>query len=191
MANEYATLAELKTQLRITNTADDTELQSKLTAASRRVDRDTGRRFYLDSGVSARAYPLTHDTKLIVDDFSTTTGLIVQVGNGTSWSTVDASQYRVAPRNNIADGKAAYLIERVFSCWPLGVYPEAQITAKWGWPAIPDEIKAATLLVAARLFRRKDSPEGIRGSNDLGFVRLSRQDPDYDALIGPYVRPEI
>lgn len=191
MANDYATLVELKTQLRITNTADDTELQAKLTTASRRIDRDTGRRFYLDSGVSARTYALTHDTKLIVDDFSTTTGLIVQVGDGTSWSTVGSTRYRVSPSNNIVDGKAAYLIERVNSCWPIGVYPLAQITAKWGWPSVPDEIKAATLLVAARLFRRKDSPEGIRGSNDLGFVRLSRQDPDYDALIGPYVRPEI
>lgn len=188
---DYATLAELKTFLRITDTNDDTELQSKLTAASRRVERDTGRRFYLDTVASAKTYRLTHDTKLIVDDFGTTSGLVVAVGDGTTWSTVNASLYRTLPENSLSEGKAAYVIERINSCWPLGYQGFAQVTAKWGWPAVPDEIKAATLLVAGRLFRRKDSPEGVRGLNDLGQVYISRYDPDYDWLISAYVKPVI
>lgn len=191
MANEYATVAELRVHLNNTTVPSDGELLDKLNAASRRVDRDTGRRFYLDLATSAKTYQLTHDTKLIVDDIGTTTGLVVQVGNGTSWSTVDSGQYRLLPENNLTEGRAANVIERINSCWPLGYSPLVQVTAKWGWPTVPDEIKAATLLVAARLYRRKGSPEGVSGSPETGLTYVSRYDPDYDWLIASYVKPVI
>jgi hypothetical protein len=40
-----------------------------------------------------------------------------------------------------------------------------------------------------RLFRRKDSPEGVTGSAEWGVVRLSRRDPDVWVLIEPYILP--
>ncbi|MDX2921298.1 hypothetical protein PV370_25695, partial [Streptomyces sp. NE06-03C] len=64
-----------------------------------------------------------------------------------------------------------------------------QVTARWGWPAVPDEIVQATLIQAARLYKRKDSPEGVTGSAEWGVVRLSRRDPDVWALIEHYVLP--
>lgn len=188
MANEYATLTELKAALRITDTADDTELQSKLTSASRRVEKDTGRRFWLDSVTSARVYTPHHQELLTVDDFSTATGLIVAVGRNTSWSTVDSNSYNLLPENAEVDGKAVETLQRVYGCWPLWEGQQVQVTAKWGWPAIPEEIKNATILLAARLFRRKDSPEGIKGFGDMGVVRVSRYDSDYDNLISEFVK---
>ena len=185
---DYATLTEVKTALRVTDTTDDTEIQAKLTSASRRVDRDTGRRFYLDSVTSARTYTPVHEELLSVDDIGTETGLIVEVGRGTGWSTVDSNSYDLLPDNAITDGKAIETIQRVYGCWPLWGAQRVRVTAKWGWPAVPDEIKNATILLAARLFRRKDSPEGVKGFSDLGVVRVSRYDSDYDNLIGPYIR---
>lgn len=188
MANEYATLAELKTELRITDTNDDVELQSKLTSASRRVDQDTGRRFWADSVASTRTYRARHEELLLVDDISTDVGLVVEIGRGTSWSTVDSDGYDLLPENAVADGVAIETIVRVNNCWPLWGATRVRVTAKWGWPAVPEPIKNATLLLAGRLFRRKDSLEGVKGFSDLGVVRVSRYDSDYDNLIGPYVR---
>lgn len=185
---DYTTLAKLKAVLRITDTNDDTDLGDKITAASRRVDKDTGRRFWLDDDVSAREYRPRHPELLTVDDFATATGLIVEVGRGTSWTTIDANAYDLLPANAEADGRAIETIQMVYGCWPLWGGQRVRVTAKWGWPAIPDDITAATLLLAARLYRRKDSPEGVAGFGDNGAVRVSRYDPDYDALIGPYVK---
>lgn len=186
----YASLAQLKTKLRITNTADDVELTEKLQVAARRIDFDTGRRFWSDTTVSARQYDLTHATKLVVDDIATATGLVVQVGDGSTWTTVTSNLYRLKPENDLTRRKPAWLIERVLSYWPLHL-PLAQITARWGWPAIPPGATDANLILAARLFRRKDSPEGVAGFSDLGVVRVGRYDPDYEALIGPLIRPEV
>ena len=65
----------------------------------------------------------------------------------------------------------------------------ARVTADWGWPAVPDAIVEATLLLANRRFMRKDSPEGIAGWAAEGPVRVSRFDPDIEDLVGPYVIP--
>jgi len=187
---DYATLTELKTHLRITNSTDDTELSAKLTAASRRVDGDTGRiRGYgLDVSTSQRIYTPDHETLLLVDDIATATALVVEIGRGTGWSTVDSNSYDLLPPNAVADGRAIEAIKRINGFWPLWGIHQVRVTATFGWPAVPDNIKAATLLVAARLFRRKDSPEGVKGSTDLGQVYVSRYDPDYDWLINRYVK---
>lgn len=187
---DYATLTELKTALRITDTSDDTELQAKLTSASRRVDQDTGRihGFGVDANATARIYTPMHEELLTVDDISTSVGLIVEQGRGTSWSVVDSNSYDLLPQNAEADSRAIETLQRVSGCWPLWGATRVRVTAKWGWPAVPDNIKNATILLAARLFRRKDSPEGLKGFADLGVVRVSRWDPDYADLIGPYVK---
>lgn len=190
---DYATLAELKTALRITNTNDDVELQAKLTSASRRVDKDTGRThgFGQDASASTRIYRPMHGELLTVDDISTSVGLIVEQGRGTSWSVVDSDSYDLLPENAEADSLAIETLQRVVGCWPLWGATRVRVTAKWGWPAVPENIKNATILLAVRLFRRKDSPEGVAGFGDMGVVRVGRFDPDYDNLIGPYVRPEV
>jgi hypothetical protein len=188
VANEYVTLVQLKAALRITDSADDTELDLKRTAASRRVERDTGRRFWVDGSASARTYKATHPTLLMVDDISTTSGLVVEVGRGTSWTTVASTGYDYLPENAIADGKPIEIIERVDGVWPLWGSTRVRVTATWGWAAVPEDIKNATIIMAARLFRRKDSPEGVKGFADLGVVRLSRYDSDYDDYINPYKR---
>lgn len=64
-----------------------------------------------------------------------------------------------------------------------------RITAQFGWPAVPDDISEAALIQAARLFKRKDSPEGVIGNAEWGVVRLSRRDPDVWNLIEQYVLP--
>lgn len=188
----YASLAELKVVLRIptSDTADDVELMSRLASAQERVNGDCGRPhgFGLDASASARIYRPHHEELLSVDDIGSTTGLIVEIGRDTTWSQVDSSLWDTLPENAIADGRAIEQIRRLVGQWPMWGLQRIRVTAQWGWPMVPENIKNATLLLAARLFRRKDSPEGIKGFNDLGVVRVSRYDSDYDNLIGRYIK---
>jgi Phage gp6-like head-tail connector protein len=201
MANEYATRSQLKVYLGIDtdNTNEDTVLDSVLTAASRGIDNYCGRYFYADAVVSARIYSprkramrRAEGEDLLIDDVSTTTGLIVATGvaNGSTWTAI--TNYETYPENAIARGRPITAILRLLSSWGLGgPTARVQVTAKWGWPAIPDVVYQATLIQAARLFHRKDSPEGVLGSPEWGPVRLSRIDPDVQALVRPLVLPSF
>lgn len=53
------------------------------------------------------------------------------------------------------------------------------------------DIRLARLMWAARLWKRRNSPEGVAGFGDLGVIRISRTDPDLAALLEPYARVSI
>lgn len=193
MANEYADREALKVRLNIepTDTSRDGMLDSALAAASRGIDRSTGRRFWLDPEATARTFTLSGRVmcgdggeRLLLDDMGAAPTL-VETGSGSSWATVTG--YDTAPDNAIVRGRPITALLLAFGGWGAG--PRARVTAAWGWPTVPDEITEATLIQAARLYRRKDSPEGITGSAEWGVVRLSRRDPDAWALIEHFVVP--
>jgi hypothetical protein len=196
VANEYATLGDFHARLQIDDSSQDVELQDALTAASRDVDRATGRRFYKDAVATARVFnpryrqvPTDEGVKLYIDDIADTTGMIVEVGVAPQWTTV--TDYETGPDNAIVMGDPVIWLLRTFIPWVYYPRQRIRVTAVWGWPAVPPQIKNATLLRASRLYRRRDSPEGVAGFNDMGVVRLGRYDPDYDKLITPFMTPGI
>lgn len=191
MANEYATLAELKGMRRVTGTEHDIALQNGLTRASSAINDRTGRRFYRDGAVSARTYRTAGRTVagddgelLLVDDIADLTGLIVEVGDGTAWTTV--TDYLTEPENAAARGRAVEALIRDYGRW--SGHRRARVTAEWGWPSVPDGIVEATLLLANRRFMRRDSPEGVSGWSTDGPVRVSRFDPDIEDLVQPFLK---
>ncbi len=173
----YVTLDELKESLNIRNdTSRDLILQRALGAASRAIDSMTGRRFWLDP----EATTLSHPTRGNAYRDGGRYALIVPDIGDPSAITIAG---RTVTTNAGADG------------WPVAtrLYSAADwtddtvsITARLGWPYVPDEIAQATLILAGKLFKRKDSPEGILGSADWGAIRVSRRDPDVQMLIEPY-----
>jgi hypothetical protein len=195
VANEYALLSDLKSRLQITDTTRDTELQGKLTTASRDIDRDTGRRFYLDGSASARVFnprnrqvPTAEGMKLLIDDVGDITGLTVEVGTtiNNAWSTITTG-YETGPENALVRGDPVTWLLRAYIPWVYYPLQRIRVTAVWGWPTVPDQIKEACLLRAARLFKRRESPDGTVGAGDFGVIRVGRYDPDYDGLIQPFV----
>jgi len=46
-----------------------------------------------------------------------------------------------------------------------------------------DETQEAILLMASRLYKRKNSPEGVAGWGDLGVIRIISTDPDITRLL--------
>lgn len=196
MANEYGTIDELKSQLNIdpTDTSRDAKLTKALSAASRGIDKVTGRRFWLDPAPVVRTYNPRRrlvqeaDGELLrTDDIGSTTGLIVETGgNGTAFQAI--TDYETWPDNALADGEPITGLLRPMNIWAIPI-TRVRITAQFGWPAVPDDISEAALIQAARLFKRKDSPEGVIGNAEWGVVRLSRRDPDVWNLIEQYVLP--
>jgi hypothetical protein len=195
VANEYANLATLKASLNIepSDTTRDALLNQALASASRSIDRATGRRFWLDPAPVARVYNprrrLVREVDgelLLTDDIGDTAGMVVETGNGASFTAV--TDYETWPDNALADGKPVTGLLRVFGIWAVPG-TRVRITTRFGWPAEPDPVTEASLIQAARLFRRKDSPEGVAGSAEWGVVRLSRRDPDVWNLIEPYILP--
>lgn len=196
MANEYASLADLKLAIQETNSDRDALLNKALEAASRAIDDLAGRRFYTDTSATVRVYSpagrvlVDEDgDRLLVDDIATLTDLVVQVGSGGSYTTVAAAEYETKPDNAIAEGRPITSLLRLSNVWAALPTTRVRVTARWGWPAVPPQIAQAALIQASRLYRRKDSPEGVLGSAEWGTVRLSRVDPDVAALIAPFALP--
>lgn len=184
----YASLQNLKDWLKITDTNDDAEFQRALMAGTRQIERDCGRRFWTVNGTVQRIYRATHPELLMVDDIATTTGLVVEVGRGSSWTAVDLDSIDYLPENAVADYRAIEILQRVIGVWPVFGATRVRVTAQPGWLAVPEDIVMANIIKGARLARRKDSPEGIVGNSDFGPLRVSRYDADYDNLIAPYVK---
>jgi hypothetical protein len=196
--NTYATLTQLRHRVGADGTTDrDETLQSKLNAAARTLDTDTGRRpggFELAATATARTYRTRHRVvcdrdgeKLLIDEVGSLTGLIVEVGDGTTWTTV--TDYEVDPPNALADSEPVTGLLRINGSWGC---QRVRVTAKWGWPAVPNQVEEAVLIAAHRLYGRKDSPDGISaGASDLGGIRLARVDPDYARLVQALTMPGI
>lgn len=192
ITNGYCTLTEVKAALRITDNIDDTLLENAVEAASRRIDGECSRRFYIDGTTSARTYAANRSTFVFVDDIATTTGLVVKVDDtlsGTYSTTLTVgTDYQNEPTNAAAQNEPITLLRALNVGFPVDGNGRAliQVTAKWGWPAIPDAIREATVLLAARQFKRLDSPLGVAGFGDLGAIVVRRIDPDVAAMVAPF-----
>lgn len=190
---DYTTLANVKLALKITDSTRDTLLSAAISAASEGLDNHTGRLspgFSLDGAATARTYSTrkrvlrTNDGELLfIDEFGSTTGLVVETGTAaSSWVAVASTSYETEPENAIATSRPIRGLLMTNGRWPQGS-TRVRITAKWGWPAVPKVVEQAALIQATRLFMRKDSPEGVAGNAEWGAVRLGRVDPDVQALV--------
>lgn len=186
-------LSELKTALGISGSADDTFLNLAIDAAEKSINDLCGRKFTADSSATARTYR-AQPYLAVTDDISTLTGLVVKTdtaADGTFDTTWASTDYQVEPLNNLTKGRSVNNL-RAIGSYTYPVYGDGQVsvevTAKWGWPAVPDPVKQATLMMSSRLYGRKASPMGVIGVGDFGPVRISRTDPDIAALLMDYKR---
>lgn len=198
ITNGYTTLNDFKAYLFPSanyGTAEDAQMEGAIEAASRIIDNFTNRRFYLDSTVSAHSYYADTHIRCNVDDFSTTTGLIIQTDtgdNGTFDQTWVSTEYILEPLNaeigGVSNQPYNIIIATIPKLFPVtGRRPRIQVTAKWGWAAVPHSIEQACLIQAARLYRRAQTPEGFAAGEGFGAIRVStRLDPDVQMLISPF-----
>lgn len=195
----YSSVSDFKEWVKIptAETTRDELIEACLAAASRQIDDKTGRRFWIDDAASARLFTprgrvvSTDDGEMLLIDDLSAAPTLVEHGAGSSYNTVAADGYLTGPDNATVRGVAITSLTRTGSGWQSGLGQRVRVTGIWGWPTVPDPITQATLILATRLFKRKDSPEGVMGSADFGFIRMGRTDPDVQALIDPYILPGI
>jgi len=192
----YVALSELKSALGITSSTDDAFLNLAIGAAETAINDLCGRKFTADGSASARTYR-AQPYICVTDDVSTLTGLVVKTdtsGDGTFDQTWASSDYQVEPLNNLVKGRSVNNL-RAVGDYLFPVYGDGlasvEVTANWGWPAVPDPIEQATLMMASRLYGRKASPMGVIGVGDFGPVRISRSDPDVAHMLMDYRRAGI
>lgn len=183
----YCTLADLKARLDITtvDAARDTVLEQVIEAASRQVDGWCGRPFA--SGEATRQLTADNSGMVIMpNDLHTISEIAVDRDDDRVYETiwpiesVDLQPYPgpyqvIRPRRGYNFPTHRYAI---------------QITGVWGYGEnTPAAIREATLLQAARLYKRKDAPFGVAGNAEHGQLQtISSVDPDVKELLKPYMR---
>jgi hypothetical protein len=204
ITNGYATLTEIKNYMSISDSTDNDLLENLVESASRSIDRIANRRFYLDATASARLYRAYSNIFVYVDDIGTTSNLVVAVdenGNGTYSKTLTLNtDYILDPLTSPSLNRPYTQLTMVSNTesWPIfpgitsnGLRPGVQVTARWGWPSVPDDLNMACLILTADLYKRKDAPGGILGLGDLGVVRMSPIGRDVTAMVRAYKKEVI
>jgi len=161
LTNSYATLAEYKAWIAVrglsgsvgTDTSDDSVIETLIEAASRHIDRETGKRFYLNATDETRYYTADEDNayRIKIDPLGTLTSVSVDYSATRSYTLLVAADYDLLPDNAALDGYPYTEIEinvllsgAYFPSWRRGV----KVVGKFGWPACPTDVKEATLAIA-------------------------------------------
>ena len=180
----YCTVEELKSRLGITDTTDDFEVTLAADGACRAIDEICGRYFW--RGTDTRTYEPESIYEQQFDDIVSVSSFKVDFdGDGVyeqTWTqgtdfalTVSPGQHNPAAKGEQWPYTGIQVINTskfIPFVWPLSHRDRIQITGVFGWPAVPKNVKTASLLAASQIFRIKDAPFGIMGFGDLGVVRV-------------------
>lgn len=194
ISNGYCTLASLKAAIGIdsTDNEDDVALEAAVEAASRQIEAHCGRgrKFWQDTAVVARTYFPTNTATLYVDDISTTTGLLVAVDDdddGTFETSLTINtDFIVQPVNAAAESPVRPFEEIRLLDGTLSGYtalssgrPYVEVTAKFGWPAVPTAVERACVFQAKNIYK---APDQFFGSFQLGIDGSAQRIPSMDPL---------
>jgi hypothetical protein len=198
----YLSPDQLKSTLTMTGTSfADADVTLAIGAASRAVDSITGRRFWLDSDSTKVRYYTPRSYQLLqIDDLVAMTSVAIdRSGTGTySEAWTSGTDYVLEPFNAPAELPArpyeTIRVRYLSGRWlPTYIEQSVKVTGKFGWATIPDDVTAATSILAAKLLRRtREAPFGIvtAGIDQGAAMRISRTDPDVYTLLRGYTRHE-
>jgi Phage gp6-like head-tail connector protein len=191
ISNGYATLAQVKSALRITDSVDDTLLEQAIESASRRIDGYCGRWFYKTAQTAIKVYPFDYYNVPTQDIANTTVTVAVSTqGNGVydqTWT--QGTDYQLEPLNASLNNDPYNRIVAIGGkTFPIQVTPNVpyvQITAQWGWQNVPIDVTQACVLLSIRQFARLNAALGIVGFNDMA-IQVKAVDPDVRDLLNQY-----
>lgn len=157
----YASLDQLKSALGITTTDDDALLLTALDGASRFIDEQCGRTFTKTTS-EMRTFRGTGFSPVLRIDDAVSVSQVATVASGVT-TVLESVAYALDP----PQPRPGWPYERLRITGggvPGGWWPAlpsvVQVTAVWGWPAVPADITVVCLSVAARFYR----------SSKLGFA---------------------
>jgi hypothetical protein len=178
----------------------DSIIDDVIDAISRDIE-DFCRRQFNDSGsVSPRVYRAIDHETVLVDDFWTAEGFILQTdddNDGIFETTWTSDQYELRPLNGIRNGRPG------FPYWEIArrhnsqnrFHPnnlaQVQVTAQWGWQSVPTSVIQAAKMLAADTFQLKDSRLGIAGSDQFGTVVRVKDNGMARKRLSNYIRGSV
>ena len=188
--SRYASIEELKERLGIADVIDDQILGRVLDGVSRLIDSPTygGWRFYTTAADETRYFTAeAGDYCPVHYGLVSATAVSIDESNDRTYTDLwAAGDWEYDPLNAALDGRPYTGIRR----HPNGTHSfyaglnRVRIVGKFGWPVLPDVVREATLIQAVRIFKRKDSPFGVSGPNQMGaLVMIDKLDPDVVQLI--------
>lgn len=201
LGDALGTVEELRHRLRDeAGNLDAAELTNVALGVSRGIEKYCHRQFNKTDTATARVYGpasvglgvLSKDVA-IVDDFHTTTGLVIATdtgGDGSYATTWAATDYQLEPLNGIVDGETGWPYWLIRAVGSYGFPTNSrraplQVTAKWGWAAIPAAVKEAWLVVGAETASLPEAKFGVASSAEWGVARV-RANPMAMAMLNPY-----
>lgn len=195
LGDAYATMAELKGYAdHMSDSVDDTQITEVLLQASRAIEKECHRQFNDAGSATARIFYPDNDRFATVDDFISLTSVKTDPGNtGTyseTWATTD---YQSEPLNGVVDGEIGWpfwqlraVFNRRFPCVYYDQRAPLQVTAQWGWSAVPKNVKVACIYLALETLKLKGAPFGVANFDQFGPVRV-RDNPKILKMLQPYI----
>jgi hypothetical protein len=173
----------------------------------RNIEAWCDRKFWLDTdgAPTERTFAACHWYVLDLGrhEIGATDDITVQVdasGDGTFETTLTSGQYLLEPvnaPNEFPEAKPYTRVRAVGTTWPSfygswSARPDrVKITARYGWPAVPEAVTQAALLLAAETFKLRDAHFGVAGFSEQGFSIRVRDNPKAVALLAPYRRVPV
>lgn len=192
ITNGYCTLAEVKAALRLTDSEDDSLIERAIEGASRRIDGYCNRWFYKTASTAVKLYARDSYVLLTQDIANTTVTLKTDDdGNGTFEDTwTQGVDYQLEPTTVVLSGFPYYRIVAIGAkTFPLPIAEpipaQIEVTAQWGWNAIPHDVREACILLAMRQFARLNAALGVVGFADMA-IQVRAVDPDVRDMLAPY-----
>jgi hypothetical protein len=189
----YATLAQFKAAVGITDNTDDTALQNVLDATDTLIDLYCDRKTGFGTASETRYYTAEDYQYVLTDDLvSVTTLQTDDDANGTYETTwTSGTDFVLAPRNAALDGFPYTEIDTSIT-WPRNfpkdVYLGVKVVGVFGFPSVPAAVTQAEIIQAGAVWNSRTAPFGVIGSADLGgILRMSRAlHPEAALILEPY-----
>lgn len=193
MADTLITLAEYKALQGVQNADDrkDTQITALLSAASRAVRTFTGRNFEVAAAPATRSFQYDGSEMLDIDDCTAITHITAEVPGPAAqtwdltpdeWTAMpqddsDVFYYIIVHGGPYFGGSPEMGFKRNLDQYPSLALrrPNLLVTATWGWPAIPEDVKYATALTLSDWMSGGgpfgSKPENLTSEAIAGYAR--------------------
>jgi hypothetical protein len=176
----YATAAEYRARVIKADSSDDAAILADLKAAKALIDHRAGQPFGFNKDASATTrviWPKAAGRSLIVPPIADPTGMAILVdtsltGSFSGYTAIPDADFQLRPLD--AALTSLPYTEIYIPSWASAstylwaVDVPVQITAIFGWPAVPEAIKRACIELTAIV--RLESPRGTNRLDDFGQV---------------------
>ena len=189
----YATLAQFKAAVGITDNTDDAALQNVLDATDTLIDLYCDRKTGFGTATETRYYTAEAYDYVLTDDLVSVTTLTTDdLENGTYSETWTANtDFQLTPKNYALDGLPFTGISRSNAFtknFPKNIFLGVRVAGVFGFPSVPASVVQAEIIQANAVWSSRTAAFGIIGSADLGgILRMSRAlHPEAALLLEPY-----